>query len=97
MGRERLLYEMRPLAFLCHNLTSGREKRTLTSGSGHYLVTYKVNATHFCWNFDDLEVFYKEINFCNKCLWDYAQGRLCEHDSNQSHTHQNVPRECGSF
>lgn len=26
-------------------------------------MTYKVNATHFCWNFDDLEVFYKEINF----------------------------------
>ena len=61
IGRKRLLYEIRSLVFLSENLTSG--KKNLTSGSDHFLMTYKVNGTLFLKNFQDFRVFYREIYF----------------------------------
>lgn len=46
------------------------EKRNLTSGGGRYLMTYKVNGIHFCWNFDDLE----EVNFAINVYGDMLMG-----------------------
>lgn len=85
IGRGRLLNEIRTLVFLSQNLTSG--KKNLTSGSGHYLMTYKVNgASFFFFNFQDFRVFYREIHFAvNGC-----RNMLIENHTNMitiSHIH----------
>lgn len=59
-------------------------------------MTYEVNATHLWWNFDDLEVFYKDINFALN-----VYGNMLKEDSVSTiainHTHTKTSLENMDF
>lgn len=96
-GRGRLLYEVRPLDFLCQNLLT----HTIW-GTKSYLWQWPLsNALQgeqdiLLWHFDDFQVFHMEINFAvnvygNMLIENWA------HDCNQSYKYKHIPWEHGFF